>query len=234
MVEPATPQHSQSPHSELANRVVVMAHDLKNVLAALSANLHFLESCTADGGDAEAADALSDSLTLCQVLDHFLRNLDLIGREDMPTLTVHKTLTSLRAIADDVSSRFQRQAETAGIQLQVHGDRDAHAFVDRELFTRAADNLLRTAIEQCKRGAVITLAINGDGQRSALSVSGPWTLAPTRLGSGADAHPPNEKAQGRGLGMYCALLSANAAGAELRTEWTQPNCSARLTAPAKP
>lgn len=237
MVDPPAHEHPQSSHSELANRIVVMAHDLKNVLAALSANLHFLEGTMAESGDDEAIDALNDSLTLCQVLDHFLRNLDLIGREDLPTLAIHKTLNSLRAVADDVVARFQRQAHTSGVELHVRalGDRDAHAYVDRELFTRAADNLLRTTLEQSRRGTVITVSVEGNGNASTLTVSDSQNNDPNTKGrSGMDAHSSGEKPQGRGLGMYCARLSAHAAGANLNVEQAQHGYIARLEAPAKP
>ncbi len=235
MVDPPAHEHPQSPHSELANRVVVMAHDLKNVLAALSANLHFLEGTMAECGDDEAIDALNDSLTLCQVLDHFLKNLDLLGREEMPTLAVHKTLNSLRAIADDVVARFQRQAHTAGAELQLKaiGDRDAHAYADRELLTRAADNLLRTAIEQARQGAVITVSVEGNGSESTLTVSDPQNNRASLKGRGG-ADLSHEKAGGRGLGLYCARLAAHAAGANLTIEYAEHGLSAKLVVPAKP
>ena len=76
-----------------------MAHDLKNALAALSANLHYLEGSMPEGADTDTVEALGDSVTLCHVLDHFLRNLDLIGRFDNQKVAVHRNFTSLRTIA---------------------------------------------------------------------------------------------------------------------------------------
>ena len=80
MADPNAAEPTNEREADLGDLVVIMAHDLKNALAALTANLHFLDGSMSEVGDPETAEALSDSVTLCQVLDHFLRNLDLLGR----------------------------------------------------------------------------------------------------------------------------------------------------------
>lgn len=220
----------------LAEQVVVLAHDLKNSLAALSANLHFLESSLGDTADTDSLEALGDSVTICQSLDHLLRNLDLLGRSER--LNVHRHLTSLRSVAADISARFQRQARSVGLAIEVSGTGgdDVLAFIDRDLFTRAAENLLANALEHAPRGSRVAIVVAGGGGESSLTIvdareSLPSTLRPASPpGAGA---PPAEVRQGRGLGLICAEIAARAAGGRLERGGGPSECRLRLVAPAR-
>jgi signal transduction histidine kinase len=240
MADPGASELLRDTSASLSDLVVIMAHDLKNALAALSANLHFLEGAIESTADADSLEALSDSVTLCHVLDQFLRNLDLIGRSDTEKLTVHRNFTSLRAVAGDVVGKFQRQAKAAGVELATttDGQRDVLAFVDRELFARAAENLVMQAIEHAPKGSRVTIDTASEGAESSLTVidareSPPPSLdmpAPTKGGS---LRPPAGGKAARGLGLYCAAVAGRAAGGRLEPSGGPGNCRLRLVAPAR-
>lgn len=223
--------------SKLAEHVVILAHDLKNSLAALSANLHFLEGVLADTADGDSLEALGDSVMICQSLDHLLRNLDLLGRSEK--LLVHRHLTSLRSVAGDISNRFQRQARSAGVELEIIADPesdDVLAFIDRDLFTRSAENLLANAIEHAPRGSLVRILIAGGGGESSLTIVDARENMPAPRSphaTGAPGEAPAEVRQGRGLGLVCAEVAARAAGSRLERGGGPGDCRLRLVAPAR-
>lgn len=241
MVHPAGSEALSDPDAKLAELVVIMAHDLKNLLAALSANLHFLESSMAETADTDSVEALSDSVTLCNVLDHFLRNLDLIGRSDDNKIAVHKNLTSLRSIAGDAAGRFQREAKAAGVDLELveSADRDVVAHVDRDLTARAVDNLLGQALENAPRGSSIRIELGEGGGEAWLSVTDareapPASLrVPSSTPSGTARPSSSSGRQGRGLRLHCADIAARAAGGRLEQSGGPGECRLRLVAPSR-
>jgi K+-sensing histidine kinase KdpD len=241
MAPPAGLTALSDPDAKLAELVVIMAHDLKNLLAALSANLHFLEGSIADVGDTDSVEALGDSVTLCAVLDHFLRNLDLIGRHDNGRIAVHKNLTSLRSIAGEATGKFQREAKTAGVDLDLAEptDRDVVAFVDRELFARAVDNMVGQALENAPRGSRVLLEVGEGNGESWLSVTDareappPSLRVPTSTPSGTARPSSSSGRHGRGLRVHCADIAAKAAGGRVEQSGGPGECRLRLVAPSR-
>lgn len=238
MSDRAVPEPAPERDAQLAELVVILAHDSKNALAALTANLHFLDSSLAEGGDPDTVEALSDSVTLCQVLDHFLRNLDLLGR--YKSVAPHRTLTSLRAVASDAIGRFQRNARASGVHLVLADAKegsDALAFIDRDLFSRAAENLVANAVENAPKGSRVVIEIAGDERESSLTVIDardappPALLRPSALSSAG--HHPAEGHRGRGLGIFCADVAARAGGGKLDRGGRPGECRLRLVAPTR-
>lgn len=241
MVHSAGPSGLHDPDAKLAELVVIMAHDLKNLLAALSANLHFLEGSIADTADTDSVEALGDSVTLCNVLDHFLRNLDLIGRHDNSKIAVHKNLTSLRSIAGEAGGKFQREAKAAGVDLDLSEplDRDVLAFVDRELLSRAVDNMVGQALENAPRGTRVLIEVGEGGGESWLSVTDareappPSLRVPASTRSGTARPSSSSGRQGRGLRLHCADIAARVAGGRIEQSGGPGECRLRLVAPSR-
>jgi K+-sensing histidine kinase KdpD len=237
MADRAVSEPARERDAQLAELVVILAHDFKNALAALTANLHFLDGSFGEGGDPDSVEALSDSVTLCQVLDHFLRNLDLLGRYE--GVVAHKSLTSLRTIASDAAARFQRQARTADVEVSVEtpDGRDALAFIDRDLFLRATENLLANAIESAPKGSRVVVEITGGERESSLTVIDARDTLPPALLRPKTLPPagqrPTEGHRGRGLGIFCADVAARAGGGRLERSGRPSECRLRLVAPAR-
>lgn len=229
MVVGAASEPAEERDADLGDLVAVLAHDMKNALAALTANLHYLDGSLGQSDDPDCAEALSDSVTLCQALDHFLRNLDLLGRHKR--VTTQSSPTPLLALATQAASRFERQAGASGVELLVEAPdgEDALAFVDRDLFLRAAENLVANAVENAPKGSKIVLEIEAGDRESSLTVIDARSAAPPPL------LPPKDAGghRGRGLTMVCADIAARAGGGRLLRSGKPGECRLRLVAPAR-
>src|SRR5262245_15985655 len=94
--------------------VAALAHDMKNPLAALTNNLHFVVD--AEGAAAgERAEALEDSIVVAEQLDHLLRNLELCGRGG--AASSRSGPVALATLIDDAVHRATRMARAAGVTI---------------------------------------------------------------------------------------------------------------------
>jgi signal transduction histidine kinase len=199
------------PGLTLPQLLAALAHDLKNPLAALTTNLHFLADAPTES-EAERAEALDDSLVVSEQLDLLLRNLELFSRGDAPSSRSAPIVLS--AIVDDALRRTERIARAAEVTIErVPTASPGRAVADADLLVRALENCLLNAIEHAPRAGVVRIEIVAKGPRivvQALRVRA-WSLF-----DGLD--PAGQRPQtiyGRGLSLHCADLAARAAGAHL-------------------
>lgn len=230
---------SHPPAPALSDLVVIMAHDLKNPLAALMTNLHFLQGAIGET-DQDTRDALSDSVTLCDVLERFLRNLDLLGRRE--DLVARGQVVGIGALAQEAVNRARSHASAAGIELRFSdaGAAEPGIFVDRDLFTRALDNVLANAVEHAPAGSTVDVRVASAGNEAAIIVtderealpalrSSESALVPVATGEGMRL----QGAYGRGLALLCADLAARASGVRLEIDGASRSCRLRLVAPVR-
>jgi K+-sensing histidine kinase KdpD len=226
--------HRQAP--ELSELVVMMAHDLKNSLAALMTNLHFLQGSISEP-DQDALDALGDSVTLCEVLERFLCNLDLLARRR--DITACPQPVGLGAIAHAAVHRVQSQAKAAGVELWLSRDgaSDPCVLVDRDLFARAAENLIANALENAPAGSKVEVGITSAATEAAIVITDarevplPWIAGEASPWSGGLMDGKRlQGLYGRGLALLCADLAAGAAGARLEIDGVPGACRLRLVA----
>lgn len=228
-----------SPAPDLSDLVVIMAHDLKNPLAALMTNLHFLQG-SLSAPDQDAADALGDSVTLCEVLERFLRNLDLLARKQ--EIAARRQSLGVSAMVQEAVNRAQSAASTAGIELVLAAEApgEAPVVVDRDLFTRALENVLANALEHAPSGSQVRVEVTTEADEVAIVITDARDALPTvRVADGrlAPAAPVETKRlqgiYGRGLALLCADLAARATGARLEIDGAPRACRLRLVAPVR-
>jgi signal transduction histidine kinase len=224
---------------ELSELIVMMAHDLKNPLAALTTNLHFLQG--AEGArEQDAIDALGDSVTLCEVLERFFRNLDILGRRQK--LVARRQIVSTFALAHEAVTRARGHAASSGVGIRLEGDVDGtpSVFVDRDLFFRAIENVVANALESAPTGSVVSVTVSGDGAESTITVTDTREAPPPLKaldggGLAFDASGAGKRLQGlygRGLALLCADVAARASGARLEIDGEPMACRMRLIAAA--
>jgi signal transduction histidine kinase len=229
--------HREAP--ELSELVMMMAHDLRNPLAALMTNLHFLQGAIAEP-DQDALDALGDSVTLCEVMERFLRNLDLLARRK--DASSRRQLVALGSIAHEAVSRVQSQAKAAGIDLRLNrGDAsEISVFVDRDLFVRAVENAIANALENAPASSTVNVGLAGAEAEAAVVIDDgrevlpPWNAAEASPGPGVPSDSKRlQGLYGRGLALLCASLAAHATGARLEIDGGPRACRLRLVAPLR-
>lgn len=229
--------HSEVP--ELSDLIVMMAHDLKNPLAALTTNLHFLQG--AEGKqEQDAIDALGDSVTLCEVLERFFRNLDLLGRRQK--LVPRRQIVSAFALAHEAVTRARVHAASSGVEIRLEGDGEGTpaAFVDRDLFCRAIENVIANALESAPTGSVVSVKVSGEDTEPTILVTDARERPPPLKaldGGGLAFDGPGvakrlQGLYGRGLALLCADVAARASGARLEIEGEPRACRMRLIAAA--
>jgi signal transduction histidine kinase len=217
-------ESSVAPLDEL---VVVMAHDINNPLAALVTNLGFLEGALGPAVSADAAEALSDALMLCDVLRRLIGNLDLVARREgasgrsslelgaAPKLVgVSAHGVDLALIARDAVTRMSKQAAAAEVELvfdSAVGSSDALVSCDRELLIRAFDNLIASAIERVPSRGRIVLTVTRGEREGRVVLRHPTRPEPTAFGTGPERAQRRRQIQatyGRGLTLHAARIAA--------------------------
>jgi K+-sensing histidine kinase KdpD len=230
------------PHSsasELSNVVLMMAHDLKNPLTALMTNLHFLQGAVSEP-DQDIVDALGDSVTLCDVLDRFLRNLELLVRKE--DLGARPQVFRLGALAHEAVNRVQSQASTAGIELRFRdaGEAEPAVFVDRDLFMRSLENVLANCIDHAPSGSTVEVRVASEANEAVVIIADEREELPALRASKVALLPSAtidtkrlQRIYGRGLALLCADLAARATGARLEIDGAARSCRLRLVAPLR-
>jgi signal transduction histidine kinase len=214
---------------EVTNEV---AHDLRTPLTRMRGRI---ESALASSSNEETGDETLQALReeLDQALETFNALLRIAqvetgrARSEMQRIDVER-------IARDAFELYEPAAEAVGLQLCLRLPGDLQVVGDRHLLAQAVTNLLENAIKYAGRG-VITLAVDREGDRVALSVEdgGPGIPARdrervlqrfTRL-EAARNRP------GAGLGLAFVLAVATLHEAELRLEDAEPGLRVVLALP---
>jgi K+-sensing histidine kinase KdpD len=224
--------------SGVSELLKVMAHDLRNPLSALVTNLHFLQGAAA-ALDGDSRDALSDSVSLCEVLERLIANLDIMARGEQERPRT-RFPTSLHQVAQNVVHRHKHHALSAGLELSVADGSDAEvlALVEKEMFARAAENLVANALEHAPSGSCVRVSVGLFGSEAAFAVIDSAAAVPAELRTQAVSVAGQarglrraESRYGRGLGLLCADLAARAAGARLELDGSAAESVLRLVAP---
>ncbi|MFW5859239.1 MAG: sensor histidine kinase [Planctomycetota bacterium] len=190
----------------LGTFTATIAHEVRNPLSAVRLTVQML------------ARQLPDEQRLPMILDE-LQRLDLIVDELLAYsrgMNVEPVACDLAAIAADVCRLLRRQAEHAGVVLEIDGA--ARAQADPARMRQLLINLILNAIQVQHGGGRVAIAVRADG--FAVRDEGPG-IAPERQGQLFDAFA-GERRGGSGLGLHLSKAIADAHGAQLRYEDARP------------
>jgi K+-sensing histidine kinase KdpD len=219
---------------ELGEVLSLLAHDLKNPLAAVLTNLGFVTASLDDTDEAVRADAkeaMVDVQHACESLQRFVANLELIGRaaSGRVSLLPYETPLDLGSVVDEVVDRQRESAIGRRLRVRITPrETTVYARGDRDMVLRAAENLVANAIQCAPAGSDVDVAVEA---REVASTGGPnikdaritvydqGAVIPAELRetiatpSGqvlAKGRP--EARYGRGLGLYAAAIAASFTG----------------------
>jgi signal transduction histidine kinase len=209
-----------TPEDVPAELLELLAHDLRNPLAALTTNLHFVDGALERaGGEGELREAMADALSLCASIERLVGNVHVLGAG---AREANRTPTALRPLVEAAVARIAPEAQAVGSRIEVHVTAEPMALVAREPLAAALSNLLANAVEHAPRGSTVTVSIDDREGLASIEVRDDGPAVPTELRALAvsprayagAARTPGSRL-GRGLSLLCAASSARVAGARL-------------------
>ena len=223
--------------SDIAETLSLLAHDLKNPLAAVLTNLGFVGNFVDALDPAEppdphelndAREANLDAKLACEALQRFVGNLEVIARDlggGRASIPPEPLPLDLLALADEIAARHRLAATSRRLDLVVESARPVWARGDRDSILRAADNLVANAVQYAPAGTKVRIAVAASDTEATLTVLDDGVAIPERLREEATTRLGQSRAKGtaesrygRGLALYAAAASARIGGGVVRVD----------------
>ena len=212
------------PDPELIGELLgLFAHDLRNPLSALQSNASFLESTP--GIDQDSLEAIADLLVACDGLAHIIDNLDVLSRSLKQGGESSGRRFTTGALLREVSEKSQRLSESHGVAIDTDVPAEVAAL---ELATagdglsRALGNLVANSLQHAPHGSSVKISAEKRGGEVAISVVDTGTRIEPEAAEEAfslrgqiSVKATGMGRYGRGLGLFAAAASAQAAGARI-------------------
>jgi two-component system OmpR family sensor kinase len=215
--------------AEIAETLSLLAHDLKNPLAAILTNLAFVRGFVdeldpaAPPSDAELTDAreaMLDAHLACEALQRFVANLEVVGRDLGGGRAIELQPLDLYALSDEIAARHRDAAISRRLQLTVEGTGWGRG--DRDNIVRALDNVVANAMQHAPAGTHVVVEVSARDNDVAITVLDKGVAVPPEFRDEATTRPGQSRAKGnpaarygRGLALYAASTAARAGGGRL-------------------
>jgi signal transduction histidine kinase len=226
--------------AELGGLLRLLAHDLRNPLAALDSNLQFLEA-ELGASTEQALESLEDSKFSCDGLARIVDSVEVLGRflegraaeEPMPI-----PVSDLAAVALDLARPMARshRVELGAAPPVLTSGREV--LVGRDMFVRALRALLHNSIQHAPKGTQVQVTLEECPEGVVLRVRDQGAPLDVQMAEEAFSAAGQLRAKrsrgGRysgGLGLFCARICAEAAGATLRAVPDAMSTTFELIAP---
>lgn len=219
---------------DLGEVLSLLAHDLKNPLAAVLTNLGFIAGVVEDLDEGaadvpalgDAREAIVDARLACDSMQRFVANLELVARDAAGRTSLapdDPTPLDLVGLVDELARKQHEVALGRRLNVVVEPAKPTYARADRELVLRAVDNVLSDALQHAPAGSTVTIVVGSRGPRESkveIRDSGPVVPAEMRAQVGTAAGQILSKGRtelryGRGLALYAASLAASLARGRL-------------------
>lgn len=204
----------------------VLAHDLRNPLAALCSNLDYLKSLSGAMGK-DVAEAIDDGVVSCDGLAHLTNNLDLLAqalrRVSLGSVMPMRLKALVSGAVESCGAAARSHELTLRVSPMTH-EQDVLVLVSRLSATRAIANLVRNSIQHAPSGSVVELSVRQEADRGVVTVAdaGQVLLAEhagafTAAGQVDHVDTRMHYRYSRGLGLFSARLGALACGGEVQS-----------------
>lgn len=196
----------QQRRAALGALVPVVAHNVRNPLAAIRATAQLLD------GDENPEDVRETRQAIIETVDRLGRWVTALVSYLHPLEPQTRSLPAA-ALLDATAALMATRLEALGVRLE-RGPWDAGAEIDAdpELMEQALYGLVTNAVEASPRGATVTLSVERDAAAVRLQIADeagglPFRPEPSELTPG-----PSTKRFGTGLGIPIAFKICNAHG----------------------
>jgi len=203
----------------------LLAHDLRNPLSALHSNVGYLASALGDV-DPEMREALADTLVSCDGLAHIIDNIEVLAHALAAQQNLAKLQIDIVPLIVEAVARNQALAKSHGVELVLDpaaSSLSARVQAHREMLARALGNLVRNGIQHSAGAAAVRVSARLESGQCIVTIEDGGLPLSEQLheeGFTAGGQLVAKSARGgrysRGLGLFSARVSAEAAGAFVR------------------
>ncbi len=210
--------------------LALLAHDLKNPLAAVLTNLAyargFVDTLPPEAQAEDVREALLDARLASESVQRFVGNLELLAidfsggsgmrRDSLPPL-------GLGSLVDEAVTRQKPHAEARRIRIDVQSEASVDgARIDQDNVVRAIENLVANAVQHAPSGSTVLVSIARDGSDVVVDVVDEGSQVPAHLEAAAQTAEgqvrlkadPNAR-YGRGVGLFAAAIAARLSGGHI-------------------
>ncbi len=212
----------------------MLAHDLRNPLSALESNLGFLES-ELEPNPSGVGEVIEDLRLSCDGLGRIIDSVELLGLHLQEERKSERVTSPVPLVLGAALEGAQAAARSHWVELVVSPDSlrsAARVRAGREMLVRALSALLQNAIQHAPQGTEVHLVTEESASNVVFRIqdSGPPLESEFLEDAFSAAGQLRAKRSrggryGKGLGLFCARVCADAAGAELRLA-TEPSGNA--------
>lgn len=210
--------------AEVGELLRLLAHDLRNPLSAVDSNVSFLEA-ELELRSAPVRESLDDLKLSCDGLARIVDSVEVLGRFLQGRATEERRPAPLPVLLGEAVEASRAHARSHGVEIGVGEctSRAVDVIVGREMFTRAVRALLQNSIQHAPQGSQVTLEAREQPEQVVVIVSDTGTPLEPDMLEGAFTAAGQLRAKRRGggrysagLGLFCARICADAAGAQVR------------------
>jgi len=197
-----------------------IAHDLRNPLAVIRANLGYLRTATT-AKPADRLEAIEDSERAVRRADGMIADLLAVARAEQVTLDLDMRPLGLSLLAHQVYGSYAAEAHWKSIELEVDIDSGIQLFADAELLRRVFENILGNALRHTPKGGRIRAEASfGEVVEIRLVNSGPPIPAEERERVFEKFWRAKGSTKGGmvGLGLYFCRVVVEAHGGKIAVE----------------
>jgi two-component system sensor histidine kinase TctE len=195
------------------------SHQMRTPLSVLK-----VQVALARRGDPHALDEITDAANR---LEHLVTQLLALARAEEAGTSPELERVSLREVALAVINRRINQAIEAGIDVTLEApDHDVAVAAHRTLLFEIVSNLLDNAVRYNRRGGLVVITIQRNGEMALIAVSDDGPGIPdadlARLGGRFVRLDSSRGREGSGLGFAIVQSAAQRIGARLSVDNTSP------------
>jgi signal transduction histidine kinase len=186
-----------------------VTHELRTPLTVIQGQLEGILDGVYPADAAHIAPVMDETRVLSRLIDD-LRTLSLA---ESGALKLNREPTDLGVLAGETVAAFRRQAETAGVRLEVRVDDLPLVEVDPVRIREVLSNLLANALRYTPAGGTVAVQGSADARAITLAVSDTGAgIAPEALPSIFDRFYRTGDSRGTGLGLAIAKNLVEAHG----------------------
>jgi signal transduction histidine kinase len=207
------------------NLLADIAHELRTPLTVVRGTVEGMLDGVYPRDDERLGVVLEETAVMARLLDD-LRTLSLA---DAGALPLHREMTDVVELVDDVVAGHQPRAEAAGIDLRAVTEPVPPADIDPVRIRQVLDNLLANAISHTPRGGAARVGARPCGDRVVLAVRDTGSgIPPDDLARVFDRFWKAADSGGTGLGLAIARGLVEAHGGTIKAE-SQPGRGTTMT-----